>query len=121
MSAAVRNPVQGEIWMINFSPVRGNEQDGARPALVVSRNELNRTGLCMVVPGTRTFKRRPGRVAVPKGEGGLEADTYLLCDQLRTVDAVRFIRRMGTASRAYLEQTLAQVGFFLTVPPDETG
>lgn len=49
----------------------------------------------MVVPGTRTFKKRPGRVALPQGEGGLRDDTYLLCDQLRTVDVVRFIRRIG--------------------------
>jgi mRNA-degrading endonuclease toxin of MazEF toxin-antitoxin module len=56
--------------MVNFSPVEGNEQDGARPALVVSRDEMNATRLCMVVPGTRTYKRRPSRVALPKGEGG---------------------------------------------------
>lgn len=100
--------------MVNFSPVAGNEQDGARPALVVSRDELNRTGLCMVVPGTRTFKKRPGRVALPQGEGGLRDDTYLLCDQLRTVDVVRFIRRIGAVDPKYLKQTLALLHYFLS-------
>jgi mRNA interferase MazF len=100
--------------MVNFSPVAGHEQDGARPALVVSRNELNRTGLCMVVPGTRTFRKRPGRVAVPKGEGGLPNDTYLLCDQLRTVDPVRCMRRIGAVDPKYVKQTLALLHYFLS-------
>jgi len=38
-------PEQGEIWFANFDPVEGQEQAGYRPALVVSVNELNRTGL----------------------------------------------------------------------------
>jgi len=77
-------PEQGEIWFANFDPVEGQEQAGQRPALVVSVNELNRTGLCMVVPGTTREKRYPGRVRVPAGVGGLEHDTWFLCDQLRT-------------------------------------
>lgn len=100
--------------MVNFSPVAGHEQDGARPALVVSRDEMNRTGLCMVVPGTRTLRKRPGRVAIPKGEGGLPDDTYLLCDQLRTVDAVRFMRRIGAVDPKYVKQTLSLLHYFLS-------
>jgi mRNA interferase MazF len=100
--------------MVNFSPVAGNEQDGARPALVVSRDELNATGLCMVVPGTRTYKKRPGRIAVPKGEGGLTDETYLLCDQLRTVSTVRFFRRIGAVDPKYVKQVLTQVHYFLS-------
>lgn len=108
---------QGEVWYINFSPAEGHEQQGQRPALIVSRNALNRTGMCMVVPGTTTFKKRPGRVALPAGEGGVTETTYLLCDQLRTVDATRLIRRCGAADRRYVEQVLTQVHYFLTPEP----
>jgi mRNA-degrading endonuclease toxin of MazEF toxin-antitoxin module len=105
------------LWLVNFSPVEGREQDGPRPALVVSRDELNRTGLCMVVPGTKVYKQRPGRVTIPQGHAGLPEETYLLCDQLRTVDAVRFWRRYGTADPKYLRQVLTQVHFFLSMNP----
>ena len=102
--------------MVNLSPIVGNEQEGIRPALVVSRNELNRTGLCMVVPGTRTYKNLPGRVRLPRGAAGVKDDTYLLSNQLRTLSAARFLRPLGIAEIKYVEQTLAQIGYFLTIP-----
>lgn len=117
MTGAAAPPSRGEIWLVNFSPVEGSEQDGLRPALVVSRDELNRTGLCMVVPGTTVYKKRPGRVAVPAGHGGLPEETYLLCDQLRTVAAVRFRRRYGVCDAKYLKQVLTQVHFYLSMNP----
>lgn len=102
--------------MVDFSPTQGSEQDGLRPALVVSRDEMNRTGLFMVVPGTTTYKKRPGRVALPQGHGGLPQETYLLSDQLRTVAGVRFRRRIGTADPKYLRQTLTHLHFYLSTP-----
>jgi len=110
-------PQQGEIWWVTFDPTAGNEQAGTRPALVVSRDELNRTGLCMVLPGTTREKPRPGRVKVPSGHAGLVSDTWFLCDQLRTVSGVRFLRLAGFADRKYLLQALTQTHFFLR-PPD---
>jgi mRNA interferase MazF len=102
--------------MVNFDPVEGSEQAGIRPALIVSRNELNRTGLCMVVPGTRTSRNFPGRVRLPRGAGGVTEDTYLLSDQIRAVSASRFLRLMGAVEMKHLKQTLTQIGYFLTIP-----
>lgn len=105
---------QGEMWLVRLSPTEGHEQSGTRPALVVSRNALNNTGRCMVVPGTRTYRRLPGRVTIPQGEGGLPEETYLLCDQLRTIDSARLVRRYGTVEKRYVAQVLTQVRYFLT-------
>jgi mRNA interferase MazF len=109
-------PAQGEIWFVNFDPVEGREQAGHRPALVVSVNELNRTGLSMGVPGTSRDKRYPGRVKVPSGAGGLEHDTWFLCDQLRTVDRTRLRRYVGQPDIKYLRQVVTQTTFFLRLP-----
>jgi len=111
-------PEQGEIWFANFDPVEGQEQAGHRPALVVSVNELNRTGLCMVVPGTTREKRYPARVKVPAGTGGLEHDTWFLCDQLRTVDRTRLRRYLGIPDFKYLRQVVTQTSFFLRLPQE---
>lgn len=105
------------MWQVNFSPVEGHEQEGLRPALIVSRNALNDTGMCMVVPGTTRYKKRPGRVTLPKGEAGLPEETYLLCDQLRTIDAVRMSFRYGAVQPRYVTQVLTQVHAFLTPEP----
>ena len=111
-------PEQGEIWFANFDPVEGQEQAGHRPALVVSVNELNRTGLCTAVPGTTREKRFPARVRVPAGAGGLEQDTWFLCDQLRTVDRTRLRRYVGVPDIKYLRQVVTQTTFFLQVPAE---
>jgi mRNA-degrading endonuclease toxin of MazEF toxin-antitoxin module len=70
----------------------------------------------MVVPGTTQEKRYPGRVRVPAGSGGLEHETWFLCDQLRTVDRIRLQRYLGAIERKYLMQILTQTSFFLRPP-----
>lgn len=107
---------QGSIWFANLSPVEGNEQAGTRPVLIVSRDEMNRTGMSMIVPGTTVYKNRPARVALPEGHGGLPEATYLLCDQLRTVDHARLIRRVGDIAPKYLSQVLSLLHYFLSLP-----
>jgi mRNA-degrading endonuclease toxin of MazEF toxin-antitoxin module len=72
----------------------------------------------MVVPGTTVHKKRPGRITLPAGEGGVTEETYLLCDQLRTVDSVRMIRRCGAVDPRYVKQVLTLVHYFLTLEPE---
>jgi mRNA interferase MazF len=81
-------------------------------------NELNRTGLCMVVPGTTREKRYPARVRVPAGVGGLEHETWFLCDQLRTVDRSRLRRYLGIPDFKYLRQVVTQATSFLRLPAE---
>ncbi|OYV95604.1 MAG: growth inhibitor PemK, partial [Planctomycetia bacterium 21-64-5] len=47
-------PVRGEVWTVNLDPVRGHEQAGTRPALIVSVNRFNHgpAGLVVVLPIT---------------------------------------------------------------------
>jgi len=72
----------------------------------------------MVVPGTTREKRFPARVRVPAGAGGLEQDTWFLCDQLRTVDRTRLRRYVGVPDIKYLRQVVTQTTFFLQVPAE---
>lgn len=109
-------PAQGEIWYVNLDPAEGQEQAGDRPALVVSVDELNRTGLSMVVPGTTREKHYPGRVRIPAGVGGLPRDTWFLCDQLRTIDRRRLRRRVGLTELEYLRKVVEQATSFLSLP-----
>ena len=50
-------PKQGDLVWLTFSPSKGHEQSGRRPALVVSPEEYNnKTGLALVCPITSTSK-----------------------------------------------------------------
>src|SRR5439155_8962158 len=66
---------QGEIWLTSF------HEGWERPAVVVSRNELNKGRLILVAPCTssRIEERRklPNHVHLAKGEGGLPEESVV--------------------------------------------
>ena len=90
-------PVQrGEIYWVEFDPVKGNEQAGLRPALVVQNDIGNRFGSTTVVVAiTRTIppKPYPFLVVVEPAESGLPERSAINCAQMAT------IQQSGEASR----------------------
>ena len=56
--------------MVDLSPARGREQDGMRPAMVLSVDKFNHgpADLLIVVPITKTRHNIPTHVPVPMGE-----------------------------------------------------
>src|SRR5437016_3682588 len=86
--------LRGEVYFVDLNPVRGREQGGRRPVVVVSNDGLNRRPLVVtVVPGTR-LARSPiphlSNVTVLAGEAGLTDDTVFLTFQMRALDHSRF-------------------------------
>ena len=76
-------PVRGDIIWISFSPQRGHEERGHRPAVVLSKRSYNeRSGLALVCPVTSRVKGYPFEVPVKtKTITGVA-----LADQIRSVD-----------------------------------
>lgn len=98
---------RGEVWMASLDPVRGSEQAGTRPVIVLQADSLNsflRTAV--VIPGTSNLRwaEFPHCVRLASGEGGLTNESTVLTHQLRVMDATRLVRRMGVLSRAALRQ-----------------
>lgn len=85
---------RGEVYFVDLNPVRGREQAGERPVLVVSVDAINRQPLVVtVVVGTdaaRVPRDYPTNVRVSARECGLPRDTVFLCFQLRSLDPTRF-------------------------------
>lgn len=89
-------PRRGEVWWINFSPTRGREQRGDRPALIISDDRLNASPaeLVIAIPMTTTRRGVPWHVEVRAGQAeGLSDTGYVMCDQVRTVSRERLRRR----------------------------
>lgn len=80
----------GQVWFVDFDPVRGREQGKDRPALVVSsRFHLDLTAGRLITVLPLTSVERPGwvhRVRVGAGGG------WVITEQVRTVSADRFRR-----------------------------
>ena len=80
-------PDRGDVLNLDLDPVKGHEQRGKRPVLVLSVSEFNRFGLILVCPITQGggFAREHG-FAVPLSGAGTRTQGIVLCNQLRTVD-----------------------------------
>ena len=77
-------PERGDLVWLSFDPQAAHEQDGRRPALVITRNSYNRrSGLAVVCPVTRTAKGYPFEVALPEGA---PVNGVVLADHIRSVD-----------------------------------
>jgi mRNA interferase MazF len=107
---------QGEVWDANLSPVVGHEQAGLRPCVVISIDSFG-TGpsdLAIVVPVTTKTKTRLD-VAIHPPEGGLDATSYALPYQLRTISRERLVRRRGTVSIAALTDIVRRARVLIRV------
>ena len=98
---------RGEIWLAALDPTIGREIKKTRPCLIISPDEMNanlRTAI--VAPLTTGSHPAPFRVPLRfKGKDGL-----ILLDQIRTLDRVRLIKRMGKVGGAKLAAVLGLLG-----------
>lgn len=93
-------PCRGEIWFVDLDPIKGREQAGKRPALVVSVDLFNHgpAGLVVILPITTKAKGVPFHVAVNPPEGGLRERSFVKCEDVRSVAKERLVRRLGMVS-----------------------
>lgn len=86
-----------------------------RPALVLSVDKFNHgpAELAIVVPMTKTERRIPTHVPVPAGEAGLTYDSYIKCEDIRSISKDRFVRHMGDVTYLRVESVQKYVRLLL--------
>ena len=107
-------PKRGDIYLVSFDPTVGAEIRKTRPALVLQNNIANRHSPVTIVAAiTSQFEEPlyPTEVLIPAGEGGLRIDSVILLNQIRTVDRLRLIQRLG----ALKPETLRRVNLALRI------
>ncbi len=76
-------PDRGDIVWLNFSPIKGHEQAGARPALVLSPKTYNsKSDLMLACPITSKVKGYPFEVPIIAGK----VNGVVLADQIKSLD-----------------------------------
>jgi mRNA interferase MazF len=102
-------PFRGMVVEVALDPVVGHEQGRSRPCVVVQNDVGNRySSTTIIVPLTDAAHIKapsPIYVLVKQGDGGTTKDSYILCDQIRTVDQRRFRSVLGTLAA----ETMASV------------
>lgn len=94
MPADIRH---GEIWQADLNPVKGSEQAGLRPVVVLSGNLLNQhLAVVIVVPLTTKIKNYKGNpILKPSQTNGLKNESEMLVFHIRSVSKARLVKKMG--------------------------
>lgn len=92
---------RGEIYYADLSPVVGSEQDGTRPVLVIQNdtgNKFSPTTIVAAITSKSDKTKLPAHVIVHAD--GLEMESVVLLEQIRTIDKQRLIRYSGRLDKA---------------------
>ena len=89
---------RGEIYYADLSPVIGSEQGGMRPVLIVQNdvgNKYSPTVIAAAITSQKYKTRLPTHISVNVDNCGLQKDSVVLLEQVRTLDKQRLKERMG--------------------------
>lgn len=108
-------PSRGEIWWVDLNPVKGHEQAGRRPGLILSVDTFNHgpAGIVIVIPITKTDRRIPFHVPVCPPEGGLTYKSFIKCEDIRSVSTERLSGRIGGVSLTTLREVEDRIKILL--------
>lgn len=97
---------QGEIWEMYFDPIKGGEQPGNRPAVVLSGNMMNQyLNVVIVCPLTTKVRKYKGNVVLnPNSENNLKKESEILTFHIRSVSKERLKNKIGKISKSELNQ-----------------
>lgn len=89
---------RGDIYYADLSPVVGSEQGGMRPVLIIQNNIGNHYSLTVIVAAitARISKpKMPTHVGIAAKHAGIEKDSVILTEQIRTIDKQRLKDRVA--------------------------
>lgn len=89
---------RGDIYYAELNPVIGSEQGGTRPVLIISNDIGNKHSPTVIIAAitsrVHTKAKLPTHTAVSNYEG-LDKDSIILLEQIRTIDKQRLKQYMG--------------------------
>lgn len=104
---------RGDVFFADLSPVVGSEQGGNRPVLVIQNNVGNHYSPTVIVAAitSRIQKpKMPTHVGLVKDTDGIERDSVILLEQIRTIDKQRLkdkVTALSVAKMAAVDKALA--------------
>ena len=98
---------RGELYYADLSPVVGSEQGGIRPVLVVQNdigNKYSPTVIAAAITSKLNKAKLPTHIELSSKEYGLEKDSVILLEQIRTIDKSRLKEKIGELSPYKMNQ-----------------
>ena len=97
---------RGDIYYADLSPVIGSEQGGIRPVLIIQNdmgNKYSPTVIIAAITSQINKAKLPTHVEISSEEYGLNKDSVILLEQVRTIDKRRLKDKIGHISSSLME------------------
>ncbi len=89
---------RGDIVVANLEPIKGSEQGGVRPVLIIQNNHGNKSSHTTIVTSitSKIFSKEfPTNVFIRKEDSKLKLDSTIMLNQIRTIDKSRIIKKLS--------------------------
>lgn len=98
---------RNEIWLADLDPQFGTETGKTRPVVIIQSDILNEaehpsTIICPIT--TKLQNATILRVRLNPKENGINKNSDILVDQIRTIDNSRFIKKIGSLTANQIKQ-----------------
>lgn len=97
---------RGELYFADLSPVVGSEQGGVRPVLIIQNdvgNKYSPTVIAAAVTSRQEKAKIPTHIELDSPESGLQKNSIVLLEQIRTIDKRRLREKMGHLDHSAME------------------
>ena len=101
------NVKRGEVFYADLSPVVGSEQGGLRPVLIVQNdvgNKYSPTVIAAAITSRQDKSSLPTHISLGAQSCGLQKDSVVLLEQVRTIDKKRLREKMGEIDGLSMKQ-----------------
>ena len=99
--------LRGEIYWADLNPVRGREQAGLRPVLILSNDLFNRRSGTVIAMAITSQPQRAGfPLTFTLSEDKLSKPSWVKISQVRTISVERLGKRMGSLEKEDLDRIL---------------
>ena len=105
---------RGDIYYADLSPVVGSEQGGVRPVLILQNdvgNKYSPTVIAAAITSRMGKTKLPTHIDIYADRVGLQKDSVILLEQMRTIDKQRLGEKMGHLDN----ETMAAVNNAITI------
>ncbi len=102
----MKNPKRFEIWLVNWNPGRGSEQEGIRPSLIIQTDagniNPNYPNTIVLAISTKGRELLFHIKVKPSSTNGLKSSSFIKCEQILTISKERLVEKIGTLEEHYV-------------------
>lgn len=98
---------RGDVFYAHLNPVIGSEQGGTRPVLIIQNdigNQYSPTTIVAAITSQISKAKLPTHVEISAAKSGLERDSVILLEQIRTIDKSRLKQKIAVLDEEIMEK-----------------